>query len=113
MEDGQEPSWLASLRSEQEAESPQAEDPWGVPAQPEPIEDLPGRMSQPDVMEDLREQAIRAQGEIEPEKKSRLAELFQGLKPWQRLVLALLLFLNVAVCGCMALVMTGQVLLPF
>jgi hypothetical protein len=34
------------------------------------------------------------------------------LSPWQRFVLALLLFLNVALLGCMCLVMTGRVV-PF
>lgn len=41
-----------------------------------------------------------------------LARIVGGLAPWQRFVLALLLFLNVALLGCMCLVMTGRVV-PF
>jgi len=64
-------------------------------------------------MEDLREQAIRAEEEFEREEEARRGRPFLNLAPWQRLVLAVLLFLNVALCGCMALVMTGRVMLPF
>ena len=65
------------------------------------------------MVEELREQMIQAEGELEDEKKARSARLLLGLQPWQRLVLAILLFLNVALCGCMALVMAGRVTLPF
>ncbi|MGQ9467867.1 MAG: hypothetical protein ACUVXE_06895 [Anaerolineae bacterium] len=41
-----------------------------------------------------------------------LAGLIGMLSPMQRFVLALLLFLNVALLGCMCLVMTGRVV-PF
>jgi hypothetical protein len=41
-----------------------------------------------------------------------LAGLIGMLSPWQRFVLALLLFLNVALLGCMCLVMTGRAV-PF
>ncbi len=41
-----------------------------------------------------------------------LAGLIGTLSPLQRFVLALLLFLNVALLGCMCLVMTGRVV-PF
>ncbi len=41
-----------------------------------------------------------------------LAGLIGALSPMQRFVLALLLFLNVALLGCMCLVMTGRVV-PF
>lgn len=41
-----------------------------------------------------------------------LAGLIGMLSPLQRFVLALLLFLNVALLGCMCLVMTGRVV-PF
>jgi hypothetical protein len=69
---------------------------------------------QQDMVEGLREQIIQAQEE-EPgvEEKGPLARLFLNMEPWQRLVLAVLLFLNVALCGCMALVMVGRVMLPF
>lgn len=41
-----------------------------------------------------------------------LTGLLGALAPWQRFVLALLLFLDVALLGCMCLVMTGRVV-PF
>jgi len=65
------------------------------------------------MVEDLREQAILAEEEFEREEEARRARFFLNLEPRQRLVLAILLFLNVALCGCMALVMTGRVMLPF
>ena len=65
------------------------------------------------MVEELREQMIQAGEKFEDEEEARSARLLLGLEPWQRLVLAVLLFLNVALCGCMALVMTGRVVLPF
>jgi hypothetical protein len=76
-------------------------------------EDLQEQTNHTDMVGDLREQVIQAEDAFEAERKARLAESFLGLEPWQRLVLAVLLFLNVAMCGCMALVMTGRVVLPF
>jgi hypothetical protein len=39
--------------------------------------------------------------------------LFLGLTPAQRLLLALMLFLNVTVLGCFALLVFGKIALPF
>jgi len=65
------------------------------------------------MLEDLREQAAEAEWEEQGEKTPRgLAGVLLGLAPWQRFVLSLLLFLNVALLGCMCLVMTGRVV-PF
>jgi hypothetical protein len=100
-EDRQEPTWLASLREQQQGEQPRA------------AEDLRGQMGQGGMVEDLREQMIQAEGELGYEEKPRLAQFFLDLQPWQRLVLAVLLFLDAALCGCMALVMAGRVMLPF
>jgi hypothetical protein len=63
------------------------------------------------MVEDLREQI--AQEELELEEEESLTREFLSLKPWQRLILALLLFFDVALCGCMGLVMMGRVLPPF
>lgn len=63
------------------------------------------------MVEDLREQMIQEE-ELELEEQEAPRE-FLNLRPWQRLVLALLLLLNVALCGCMGLVMMGRVLPPF
>jgi hypothetical protein len=50
--------------------------------------------------------------EIEERPRNALAQVLLGLAPWQRFVLALFLFLDVALLGCMCLVMTGRVV-PF
>jgi hypothetical protein len=65
------------------------------------------------MVEELREQIIQdEQFELEEESKG-LPHMLLGLEPRQRLVLALLLFFDVALCGCMALVMMGRVMPPF
>jgi hypothetical protein len=63
------------------------------------------------MVEDLREQMMREE-ELEHEEEG-LARGFLNLRPWQRLLLALLLFFDVGLCGCMGLVMIGRVLPPF
>lgn len=62
------------------------------------------------MVEDLREQVILEDAEAEGKSDDRG---FLNLKAWQRLVLAILLFVDVALCGCMGLVMMGRVLPPF
>jgi hypothetical protein len=65
------------------------------------------------MVEELREQMIQDE-ELELEEEgTELLQVLLGLGPWQRLILALLLFLDVALCGCMALVMMGRVMPPF
>jgi len=63
-------------------------------------------------IEELREQAADAEAEPHVPARKGLAGALLELAPWQRFVLALLLFLNVALLGCMCLVMTGRVV-PF
>ncbi len=66
------------------------------------------------MFEDLREQVIEEGAfEFEEEEEGNILQSILGLEAWQRLVLAILLFFNVALCGCMALVMVGRVVLPF
>lgn len=66
------------------------------------------------MVEDLREQMIQdEEAEFDEEEEEGFAQVFLGLQPWQRLVLAVLLFFNVALCGCMGLVMIGRVLPTF
>jgi hypothetical protein len=127
VEDQGQPEWLANLlRQQQGEEQYRAEDVGGRVDQPDTAEDLqdqadqpdavehpPRQMGRADVMEDLREQMIEAEEAFEYEERPALAQFFLNLAPWQRLVLAVLLFLNVALCGCMALVMAGRVMLPF
>ena len=97
VEDQQEPEWIAALREQQQDKA----------------EDTPEDIPQADMLEDLREQMIQAEEEFEAEEKAPAARVFLNLAPWQRLLLAVLLFLDVALCGCMVLVMTGRVVLPF
>jgi hypothetical protein len=66
-----------------------------------------------DVLEDLREQMILEDDVLEAEQKTSSIQSIIGLQPAQRLLLAVLLFMNVAVCGCMILIMAGRVELPF
>jgi hypothetical protein len=79
------------------------------PAQPEPA-------APADVLDDLREQMLQAEEDLEYEDDRTSFAFTQSimeLKPAQRLLLSILLFLNVALCGCMALIMVGRVELPF
>jgi len=111
----QEPEWLTSLLEQQQDEkSPHVtEDPQEQMDQVDIFESLEPQTVQTNVMEDLREQAIRAEEEFETEEKTPPAQFLRNMKPWQRLVLAILLFLDVALCGCMALAMSGQLVSPF
>jgi hypothetical protein len=132
-QDGQEPAWLTSLREQQQRQQPPAPQGQGLPSQGPPSQGLPGQdlpswgsqigqedvvegPAEPagpaDVMEDLREHMIQAET-LDLDERSPLARVFLNLEPWQRLVLAVFLFLDVALCGCMALVMAGRVALPF
>lgn len=100
-EDQQGPAWLADLREQQQQEPPRA------------AEDLRIPLGQADMVEGLREQMIQTQGTLEYEEKPSLIRVFSSLRPAQRLILAIFLFLDVALCGCMALAMAGRVMLPF
>ncbi len=64
------------------------------------------------MFEDLREEAIE-EGDLEYVEEEPFYQAVLDLEPWQRLLLAILLFLNVALCGCMGLVMIGRVVPPF
>ncbi len=83
--------------------------------QPDPAVAPPDQTSQGDVLEGLREQMVAQAAEVDlgHREKSPLTQPFSGLRPWQRFALVVLLFLDVALCGCMALVMAGRVGLPF
>ncbi|MGD1992668.1 MAG: hypothetical protein PVI59_05685 [Anaerolineae bacterium] len=62
------------------------------------------------LVDDLREQAIADEELQKPDQPSGgVAAVFLGLTPMQRFILALLLFLDVALLGCMCLVMTGRI----
>ncbi len=65
------------------------------------------------MVEDLRERYIQKSEEIERDEELQARRPFLGLEPWQRFVLALLLFLDVAIVGLMALAIAGRLPLPF
>jgi hypothetical protein len=114
VEERQEPEWLTSLREQQQEGVPRAaEGPQEPVGQPDVSGDQQGQMGRVDMVEGLREQFIQAEEEFAAEEReSPLPSFILDLRPWQRLVLAVLLFLNVALCGCMGLVMAGRVVLP-
>jgi hypothetical protein len=127
-QDGQEPAWLTSLREQKQRQQPPAPQGQGLQGQglqgqglqswgpqmgqEEVVEGPVGPVGPTDVMEDLREHMIQAEV-LDLDERSPLARVFLNLEPWQRLILAVFLFLDVALCGCMALVMAGRVALPF
>jgi hypothetical protein len=110
-------SWLAGLRDGQgqgpSPPSPMAATPPEPPVQAGPAEEPQEPPSQTDMLDDLREQIILTEEEVEPTEMPPLVQFFLDMHPWQRLVLAVLLFLDVGMCGCMGLVMTGRVVFPF
>lgn len=75
------------------------------------------------MFDNLRQQAAGSSPFDEPEDEAAAAEMaqvesaprgyFLGLTPAQRFVLALMLFLNVAVLGCFCLLATEKIWLPF
>ena len=67
------------------------------------------------MLDDLREQAVFDEEVEAPPRRLRLAGLanvLTSLAPWQRFVLSLFLFLDVALVGCMCLLMAGKIV-PF
>jgi hypothetical protein len=137
------PAWLVELRQQQFADQPEeqpsvvegrrerpvqggmAEAPRTPMAQPEPRMARPTQPAQPappesaapaDVLGDLREQMLQAEDDLEYQEGPTPSAIIQSiteLRPTQRLLLSILLFLNVALCGCMVLIMAGRVELPF
>jgi len=129
-EEQQLPEWLADLSGQQLEESHPEEPHLEEPRPEEPhLEEGPqedtreasfGRLmeslreqppTQPDMVGDLREQIVQSEDDFD--KDPEPSGILPGMKPWQGCVLAFLLLLNVAVLGCMALLVTGRVILPF
>ena len=65
------------------------------------------------MIDDLRDQIIEADEELDFEEESGLARMLRNLRPWQRLVLAILLLLNVGFCGLLGLIISQRIPLPF
>lgn len=97
------PDWFAELGIEESAAPPAAGG--GAPAL---VMDEPAPL-----LDELRQQVqLQDIPAAPPRRRGGLGGVLLGLAPWQRLTLAILLFLDVVLLGCMCLVMTGRVV-PF
>lgn len=103
------PDWLRQLRDQQMgALQPEA-------AEPEPEEGVletdaaPAPAATTDGFDTLREKASVEMPEPEPEE--RRIPILSELAPFQRFVLALMLFLNISVLGCLFLMVAGKIVL--
>ena len=127
------PDWLLSMRgqsleeppmqqssvppfpeepSQGEEPEPPAEEPFFKPFEEEPEpEPEPVQADQSDSdMVDLLRDMVQPDEEIDYSYgEEKVSGVIPGMKPWQSLVLAGLFFLDVAVCGCMALAMLGRI----
>jgi hypothetical protein len=66
------------------------------------------------MFDDMRGQMIQEDEPLElEEERHPIVQMMEKIEPWQRLVLAGLIFLDVAVCGIIVLVVTGRIALPF
>ena len=124
------PDWLAEMRDQQFEDVPNEElteeptveppqlriDDAGFPETPESPE------PQFDMVGDLREQIGEPEQDLDYRERSPIVQMLMEqefvrflmrLQPWQRFVLAFALFMDVALCGCMALLITQKVWLPF
>ena len=79
-------------------------------------EESPSPPEEKDLVQELRSQVaaddVLAVSEEAVVLSDHRAGIFSDLQPWQRFVLALLLFLDVAVVGLLILVMLGRVAIP-
>jgi hypothetical protein len=60
------------------------------------------------MFDDLRERATEVEY-VEPEPTNRLEQLLSGVTAQQRFILALMIFFNVVVIGCMCLIAVGRI----
>jgi hypothetical protein len=128
------PDWLLSMRGqaldEPLTQQPETELP---PLESPPLQEERGTPSDDAFFKSLAEESETTQEQVEqppsdmvdllrdmvqPEegfddygyrKESEVSGVIPGMKPWQSLVLAVLFFLDVTVCGCMALAMLGRI----
>ena len=105
-------AWAEEQMAQPETPVFRAEEPAAPPGET-PVE--PGPDESTDVLESWREQMLieAAEEEREIAQRRTFVQALMGLKPAQRLLLSILLFLNVAMCGCLILIMLGRVELPF
>lgn len=112
-EEQQLPEWLADLDRQQPEEGFSLEEGPREEAVEHLIEPMQDQTTQPDMVEDLREQMILSEDDFDDEERPSSGGLLPGVKPWQGFVLAVLLLVDVAVLGCLVLLVTGRVMLPF
>lgn len=79
--------------------------------EPEVAEEQVERPEAEDMVDLLRDMVQPEEGydEYGYREESTVSGVIPGMQPWQSLVLAGLFFLDVAVCGCMALAMLGRI----
>ncbi len=67
------------------------------------------------MFDNLRQQSMDNEGTLDetPAVRRSSRQPFLGLTPPQRFILALMLFLNVSVLGCFALIAFEKIVLPF
>jgi Spy/CpxP family protein refolding chaperone len=102
------PDWLKQLRDQQMGPAPsQAAEPVAEPAEEgAPAVEAAGGANEFD--------ALRERASAEPmveEEPPRVIPIISDLSPFQRFVLALMVFLNVSVLGCLALMVLGKITL--
>jgi len=101
------PDWLRQLRDQQMGPAPsQPAEPVAEPAgEGAPVTQAGGASE----FDALRERAS-AEPVVE-EEPPRVIPIVSDLSPFQRFVLALMVFLNVSVLGCLALMVLGKITL--
>ena len=109
------PDWLKQLRDEQLGATEGATPEPGAFGQPEPPVTPPPEEPAPPTDErgELSGlEALREKASAEPlieEKPRREIPVISQLNPFQRFVLALMLFLNISVLGCLFLMVLGKI----
>lgn len=108
------PDWLKAMRPGAASEAPKPGSPApAAPAPSAPAEQAPAAPAQPPSEFDiLREKATAAPLDIEEERPFANSAIFQvvnSLKPQQRFILSLFLFLNVSLLGCFILMILGRI----
>ncbi len=106
------PDWLKAMRPQEAGGAPP--EPVEESAPPESaVEAAPA--SPPSEFDVLREKvAATSQMELEPEsplKRSPIFQVIHSLKPQQRFLLSLLIFMNVSTLGCFLLLVLGRIAL--
>jgi hypothetical protein len=109
------PDWLRQLRDQQMGPSESSSEPAPPPPVEEPVEPEPAAPPrQADALDALREIAVSAEPATVEEPPRTLdiplvSPIINQLTPFQRFVLALMLFLNVSVLGCLFLLVLGKI----